>query len=108
MALISGPMFFSKNLHAPTIKVVDPSDKTDMHSNSHDIQQRVIDGVPQKHGYRTTSNLIRDKVHKYIFNTTIVFKAILSHELYIAKVNDGILKVALKQFTLEWRRNTMY
>jgi len=22
-------------------------------------------------------------------------------------VNDGILKVALKQFTLEWRRNTM-
>ena len=75
-----------------------------MHSNSHEIQQRVVDGVPSEHGYRTTSNLIKYKVHKYIFNTTIVLKAILSHELYIAKVNDGILKVALKQFTLEWRK----
>ena len=31
-------------------------------------------------------------MHKYIFNTTIVFKAILSHELYIAKANDGNFK----------------
>ena len=74
MALVSGPMFFSNNMHAPIIKVIDSSDKTDMHSNSHDIQQRIVDGVPSEHGYRTTSNLIRDKVHKYIFNTTIVFK----------------------------------
>ena len=66
-----------------------------MHSNSHEIQQRVVDGVPSEHGYRTTSNLIRDKVHNYIFNTTIVFK-LFSHELYIAKIKNGILKVALE------------
>ena len=39
--------------------------------------------------------LIRNKIHKYIFNTTIVFK-LFSHELYIAKIKNEILKVALK------------
>ena len=50
MAFVSGPMFFSNNMHTPTIcnswKITLTSAKMSMHSNSHDIQQKYDDGVP--------------------------------------------------------------
>ena len=47
MASVGGPMFFSNNMHILNPREISfTSNKTSMHSNSHDIQQKDIDGVP--------------------------------------------------------------
>ena len=47
MASVGGPMFFSNNMHILNPQEISlTSNKTNMHSNSHDIQQKDIDGVP--------------------------------------------------------------
>ena len=47
MAYVGGPMFFSNNMHTQISWVISlTSNKMSMHSNSHDIQQKDIDGIP--------------------------------------------------------------
>jgi hypothetical protein len=47
MASVGGPMFFSNNMHTQISMLISlTSNKMSMHSNSHDIQQKDIDGVP--------------------------------------------------------------
>jgi hypothetical protein len=41
------------------------SDKTDMHSNSHDIYQKYDDGVPMSAWLPHNKQLIRTKIHKW-------------------------------------------
>lgn len=60
------------------------SDKTDMHSNSHDIYQKYDDGVPMSAWLPHNKQLIRTKIH----SSPQYFFRLLSHELCIAKTRN--------------------
>src|SRR5215207_922900 len=60
---------------------------------------------PQRNPYRRVRPIGDEKYPLADDFETLSIRTFLV--VYIAKVDDGILKVALKQFALEWRRNTM-
>ena len=61
-------MLFSHNMHAQIIStswlISFTSAKMDMHSNSRDIQQKDVDGVPHVTWFHSTSTFKKTKTHK--------------------------------------------